>query len=165
MLKSFFQRLLSRLSSVKAHRQTKDVGKPLYEPMEEFSEEMIRECTVSGLQRTVEVLESNLYLINEKKEVATHLTVDENGKKQELMFPGAIPESYFLLLLRQEVRLTVKERAFYHSPGKWFCTESHVLEVLTGELAGQQFTGHKKWDDDYPPVVMRAKSRARQIAS
>ena len=171
----FFQRLFGQSSQSKAVQTavqiTHETRKRSYKFMQEFSDETSREYTILGLQRNTGVLEEyHLFNSENKKETVTSLTVEENGEQRELTFPGAIPEAYFPQLLRQKIKLAIKESAFY-DPGvgfiggcEWRCTQDHVLEVLTGDLVGQQFKGHRYWLDDYPLVVIRVNHSTQATA-
>lgn len=162
-----FQKLFRRPSVQASRGEVQEPRRRPYEFMQEFSDETSREYIILGLQRTSGVLEKYHFFGHEdKKEAVTRLAVEENGQQLELTFPGAIPESYFPQLLRQRAKLSIKESAFY-DPGvgsvggcEWRCTQDHVLEVLTGELVGQQFKGHKYWLDDYPVVVKNQPEQA-----
>jgi len=172
MLNEFFQKLFRRPIVQVSHEETQEPRRRPYEFMQEFSDVMIREYTVLGLQRASGVLEKyHIFSHEDKKETVTQLAVEENGQQRKLTFPGAIPESYFPQLLQQRVKLSIKESAFY-DPGvgfisgcEWRCTQDNTLEVLTGELASQQFKGHKYWLDDYPLVVMRVKNQLEQATA
>lgn len=165
MLNEFFQKLFRRPPVQASRGEAQEPRRRPHEFMQEVSDETNREYIILGLQRTSGVLEEyHLFSHEDKKETVTRLAVEENGQQRELTFPGAIPESYFPQLLRQRAKLSIKESASY-DPGvsssvyEWRCTQDHVLEVLTGELAGQQFKGHKYWLDDYPSVVVRVKNQ------
>ncbi|MBI2669735.1 MAG: hypothetical protein HYX20_01115 [Candidatus Yanofskybacteria bacterium] len=170
MLNEFFQKLF-RQPSVQASRgEVQEPRRRPYEFMQTFSDETSQEYTILGLQRTSGILdEYHFFSREDNKEIVTQLAVEENGQQRELTFPGAIPESYFPQLLRQRVKLSIKESASYDrgvgflSGCEWRCTQDHTLDVLTGELTGQKFKGHKYWLDDYPLVVVRVKNQPKQV--
>lgn len=147
--------------------------KPRYEHLQEFSETTTSpDHTILGLQRTLEALEQYHFFGHEdKKDPVTRLTIedkDDASGESSFTFPGAIPESMFPQILRQTVKISIKYSAFYDPAVgcglgcEWRCTSDHVLEVLTGELAGQKFEGRRYWLDEYPAVVMRAEKKAKE---
>lgn len=172
MLIAFLQKLFWQSRLVQSCEKIQKPRRRPYKFMQEFSDKTDREYTILGLQRTSEVLEEYHFFSHEdKKETITRITIEKDDQRRELTFPGAIPESFFPQLLRQRVKLSIKESASY-DPGvgfmsgyEWRCSQDHVLEVLTGELTGQQFRGHKYWLDDYPLVVMRVKNQPEQVTA
>lgn len=161
MLRTLFRKLFRQSMPVLAsHEATYEHRQHPYELMQEFSDEMSWEYTILGLQRTSEVR----FKVNE---ITTRLTVGENGQQQELTFPGAISESLFPQLLRQKVRLSIKESDFYDPSNshpmfggyEWHCDQHQILDILTGDLIGQQFKGRRHWLDYSSPVIKRAEDK------
>ncbi len=79
---------------------------------------------------------------------STQITVKINGERKTLLFPGLISETYFLLLLQQKVQWTSKNYKFSTSVDS-FSGRDVTLEVLSGELTGQQFVGKSSSVDIY----------------
>jgi len=79
----------------------------------------------------------------------TRLTIIRDGSSEqvEVVFLGAIPEPYFLLLLHQRAKMTtISGRdstggSFVHGEYEEVGFTDQRLEILSGDLAGQYFTG------------------------
>ncbi|MFZ1075052.1 MAG: hypothetical protein WAN50_01630 [Minisyncoccia bacterium] len=167
MLVELLQKLFSR-SSPQSRRVETQKSRP--EPTtfkDKYREENVFEFEILDGGVALETAYACCDLIrNRKSKPGTKLFVQypESNQKEWLEFLGVIPDSSFPQLRGQRAKLTVLDEAHYNwgtgaASFKWRCTQDQALEVLTGELTGQKFTGREGWDcfdDDFPPVILRA---------
>jgi len=97
-----------------------------------------------GNRKLVKVYEFELVglqRIRHLDEDATRLRIKKDGESEQIeIFFGAVPESYFLLLLNKRAKMTRTSEGF-SIDGGYISSTDQRLEILSGELAGQYFTG------------------------
>ncbi|MEK7208925.1 MAG: hypothetical protein AAB677_01550 [Patescibacteria group bacterium] len=114
-----------------------------------------RQYFVLRLEKTKGVRKKyHFFSSKDEQEPVTKLVVAgaTAGVEEEMIFPAEIPENLFDPITGQMVKLTVTTKWTYDPTGalaisgnEWRCLATHQLEILTGALAGQQFTGTRYW--------------------
>ncbi len=142
-----------------------------FQPGEDFSETRESSFKILGLQRATAILDQcGLLKARDKREIVTLIRAEKDGKQHDLMFPGAVPEEYFLKLLNQNALLSVTEIVSYDGAGGhldglvWFCTEDHTFKISSGDLSGQKFIGRKSWRHDHIPTLVHRVRERRKTA-
>jgi hypothetical protein len=113
-----------------------------------ITSESKKDIVLLGLQDKQEIIERYHFSSRDNRsEPVTRITWSDETGEHTTIFPGKIPESFYLSLIGQQAEMTVSSRNEFYDNNlspfaaneKWYA--NHVLAIKSGELKGQKFLG------------------------